>query len=206
MKDSLPPASLPSVPAAVADRPAGPVTVRIPDGDDRPRRVCDDCGFVHYENPKVIVGAVCTWQDRYLLVRRAIEPRIGYWTMPAGYMELGETTDVGAAREVWEEARARVTIGPLLALYNLPRISQVHMIYRAEMLSGDHAPGQESLETALFAWEDIPWSDLAYPTVHWALQAHRAMRGQVGFAPLGIPEGLDHSSAGPQFFAEETGY
>jgi len=168
--------------------PRDPFTLKVPHGDDRVRQVCEDCGFINYENPKVIVGAVCTWEDRYLLVRRAIEPRLGYWTMPAGYMELGETADAGAAREVWEEACAEVAVDCLLALYSIPRISQVHMIYRATMLSEAHEPGAESLESALFRWEDIPWDELAYPTVRWALEAHRATRGLDNFAPLGVPE------------------
>lgn len=175
-------------------RPRGPVIMKVPEGDDRPRKTCEDCGFIHYENPKVVVGAICTWQEGpdapelFLMARRAIEPRHGFWTMPAGYMELGETTEAGAAREVWEEARAEVEINDLLALYNLPRINQVHLIYRARMVSPEHGAGPESLETALMRWEDIPWGDLAFPTVTWALRAHRAMRGRTGFAPLGVPE------------------
>ena len=151
--------------------------------------VCGQCGHIFYENPKVIVGAVCCWEDRYLLCRRAIPPRIGFWTMPAGYMELAETTDQGAAREVWEEACARVEITDLLAIYNLPSISQVHMIYRARMLSPDCDAGPESLEVGLFRWEEIPWDELAYPNVAWSLRHHRETLGMTGFAPKGIPEG-----------------
>ncbi|MBF0306978.1 MAG: NUDIX hydrolase [Alphaproteobacteria bacterium] len=162
---------------------------KIPDGDDRERLVCVDCGHVHYDNPKIIVGAVCVWEDRFLLCRRAIEPRSGFWTMPAGYMELNETTAQGAAREVWEEARARVEIGPLLALYDLPRISQVHMIFAARMLTPEHGAGPESLEVGLFAWNEIPWDDLAYPTVRWSLEHFRDLEGQTAFAPRGVPEG-----------------
>jgi len=161
----------------------------IPEGDERERLVCNQCGYVFYENPKIIVGAVCTWNDaEFLLCRRAIEPRRGFWTMPAGFMELSETTEQGAMREVWEEARAKVEIDSLLAIYNLPVISQVHMIFRARMLSPDFAPGPESEAVALFRWEDIPWSDLAYPNVAWSLRHHRALVGQTGFAPRGIPE------------------
>lgn len=165
----------------------GRFSLQVPDGDDRERLICNTCGFINYENPKIVVGAVCTWQDHYLLVRRAIEPRIGYWTMPAGYMELGETTEAGAAREVWEEGCARVTVDALIGVFSLPRIGQVHMIYRAEMDSPDHAPGTESLETRLVRWEDIPWDDLAFPTVTWALKAHRGFAGQTGFGPVGVP-------------------
>ncbi len=159
----------------------------VPDGDDKERSVCGNCGHIFYENPKVIVGAVCCWEDRYLLCRRAIEPRSGFWTMPAGYMELAETTEQGAIREVWEEAGARVAINGLLAIYNIPVISQVHLIYRAQMLAPDFAAGMESLEVGLFAWDDIPWDDLAYPNVAWSLQHHRDLVGQTGFAPRGIP-------------------
>jgi len=169
--------------------PAGPVTRMIPEGDDRERLVCADCGFVLYENPKVIVGAVCGWEDRTLLCRRAIEPRLGYWTMPIGYMELHETTEQGALREVWEETQARVEIDALLGIYSIPEISQVHMIYRARMLSPACAPGIESLEVGLFRWDEIPWADLAYPNVRWSLEYDRDMKGRTGFPPRGRPAG-----------------
>lgn len=174
--------------APTDDLSTGRFSPRIPDGDDRHRLVCDTCGFINYQNPKVVVGAVCTWQDKYLLARRAIEPRVGYWTMPAGYMELGETTEAGAAREVWEEACATVEIDALLGVFSLPRIGQVHMIYRATLRIPDHDAGPESQETMLVSWEDIPWNDLAFPTVHWALKAHRQFLGKVGFAPIGVPD------------------
>lgn len=167
--------------------PFGPRIRKIPAGDDRARLVCAECGFILYENPKVIVGAVCTWEDRYLLCRRAIEPRRSYWTMPAGYMELHETTQQGAVREVWEEARAKVEVDGLLAIYDIPRISQVHMIYRARMLSPDCEPGPESEEVGLFRWEEIPWDHLAYPNVAWSLHHERELKGQTGFAPRGVP-------------------
>ena len=160
----------------------------VPEGDDRERMVCDDCGFIYYENPKIIVGAVCVWDGRYLLCRRAIEPRRGFWTSPAGYMELSETAEDGAVREVWEEARAKVEIDALLAVYSLPMISQVHLIYRARMLTADFAAGQESEAVDLFVWKDIPWGELAYPNVNWSLGHHRDLSGQSGFAPRGIPD------------------
>ncbi|OAN47977.1 NUDIX hydrolase [Paramagnetospirillum marisnigri] len=165
-------------------KPSGPTIRTIPDGDDRERLVCGDCGFVMYENPKVIVGAVCTWQDRYLLVRRAIEPRLGYWTMPVGYMELGETTEQGAAREVWEEAQARVEVDGLLTITSIPQISQVHLIYRARMLDDRFAAGPESLEVALLSWDDIPWDSLAYPNVRASLEYEREVKGVAAFPPL----------------------
>ena len=109
----------------MASKPAGPSVRSIPDGDSRERLVCPDCGFISYDNPKVVVGSVAVWEERILLCRRAIPPRVGLWTLPAGYLELNETTDAGAAREAWEEARARIAIDGLLAVYNIPRISQV---------------------------------------------------------------------------------
>lgn len=168
----------------------GPSIRMTPEGDERPRLVCVDCGFILYENPKVIVGAVVTWGDDYLLCRRAIDPRRGYWTMPAGFMELAETAETGAKREVWEEAGASVEIDALLGIYSLPQINQVHMIYRAPMVGQEFAAGSESLEVRLFAWEDIPWDDLAYPNVAWSLRYHRDLRGRTDFAPRGVPPGF----------------
>jgi ADP-ribose pyrophosphatase YjhB (NUDIX family) len=155
---------------------------KVPAGDNRLRRVCDECGFVDYVNPKVVVGAICTWGDKVLLCRRAIEPRRGYWTMPAGFLEEKEATEDGARREAWEEARAELEIEGLLGVYSVARISQVHIIYRARLRSPDVAAGEESLEVRLFAWEEIPWDDLAFPSVHWSLQHYRDSLGQATFA------------------------
>ena len=146
---------------------------RVPEGEDRERQVCDACGFVAYENPKVVVGSVVGHGGRILLCRRAIEPRRGFWTIPAGYMELGETAEEGALREAWEEARARLRLERLLAVYSIARIGQVQLIFRAGLTEDGFAPGPESLEVRLFAWEEIPWDDLAFPSVHWALRAWR---------------------------------
>lgn len=167
--------------------PAGPRVRTIPPGDERERLTCPDCGYIAYENPLIVVGSVATWEDRILLCRRAIDPRSGYWTLPAGFMEERETTAEGAAREAWEEARARIEVGPLLALYDIPRISQVQLIFRARLLSPDVAAGPESAEVGLFAWEEIPWAELAFPTVAWALREHHARLGQTGFAPAVNP-------------------
>ncbi len=164
---------------------------RIPEDDDRERLVCDACGFIHYENPKIVVGSVVAHGDKVLLCRRAIEPRAGYWTLPAGYMENHETPEQGAAREAWEEARAAIEIELLLGIYSIPRISQVQMIYRALLPSADFAPGPESQEVALFAWDEIPWDDIAFPSVHWALHHWRDSRKQKTFPPFTNPvEGL----------------
>lgn len=170
-----------------ASQPRGPSARQIPPGEDRERLVCAECGFVLYENPKIVVGSVASWGDRLLLCRRAIHPRKGFWTLPAGYLELGESTAEGAVREAWEEARARIEIDALLAVYNIPRISQVQLIYRARLLGPDIAAGPESAEVGLFEWDEIPWPDLAFPSVVWSLREHRARLGQSGFAPAGNP-------------------
>jgi ADP-ribose pyrophosphatase YjhB (NUDIX family) len=162
---------------------------KVPTGDNRERLVCDGCGFVDYVNPKIVVGAVCTWEDRVLLCRRAIEPRRGYWTMPAGFMEERESVDEGAAREAMEEAGADIEIGPLLGVWSVPRISQVHMMFVARMRSPHIEAGEESLEVRFFAWSEIPWADLAFPSVVAALRRFQEVRGRDSFeafvGPLG---------------------
>ena len=158
----------------MSGKQSGPSVKTIPAGDNRTRLVCPDCGYIEYANPKIVVGAVCTWDEKVLLCRRAIEPQRGLWTIPAGFMELGESTSEGAIREVWEEACAHVAIEGLVGVYEIPRISQLQMIYRAVMIGPAHAPGAESLDVGLFAWEGIPWDTLAFPSVGWALEAFRA--------------------------------
>ena len=170
-------------------RGAGPTSVMVPEGDNRPRHVCLDCGFIHYRNPLVVVGSVCVWDDRLLVCRRAIEPRKGYWTIPAGYLELDEATHAGAAREAAEEANADIAIERLLAVYNIPRISQVQVIYAARLNSAAVSPGEESLEVALLAWDDIPWSDLAFPSVRWALDHYRDATETGDWSPRANPSG-----------------
>jgi ADP-ribose pyrophosphatase YjhB (NUDIX family) len=161
----------------------------VPLGDNRPRLVCADCGFVNYENPKVVVGAVCGWEDRILLCRRSIEPRSGYWTLPAGYMELNETTADGARREAFEEARAQIDLVGVLAVYSIPRLSQVQVIYRARLLSPDVAAGAETEEVGLFRWEEIPWPDIAFPSVRWALDHYRQALALPSYPTQGNPVG-----------------
>jgi ADP-ribose pyrophosphatase YjhB (NUDIX family) len=146
---------------------------RIPEGDDRERLMCPDCGHVAYENPKVVVGSIVAEGDTVLLCRRAIEPRHGFWTIPAGYMEMGETVEEGARREAWEEARARITLDGVLAVYSIARLGQVQVIFRARMAEPGFEAGPESLEVRRFAWSEIPWDDLAFPSVRWALRAWR---------------------------------
>lgn len=167
---------------------AGPRLRTIPPGEDRERLVCPECQYIAYENPKIVVGSIVTDDaGRILLCRRAIEPRKGYWTLPAGYMELSETTEQGAAREAREEACAEIAIEGLLAIYNIPRISQVQLIYRARLADPTIAAGPESLEVAMFAWENIPWDDLAFPSVSWSLHQHRDRIGQKLGAPATNP-------------------
>ncbi len=156
----------------------------VPDGDTLPRAVCDTCGYVAYENPKIVTGAVVVADSKVLLCRRAIEPRRGFWTLPAGYLELNETVAEGAIREAWEEAQARIVLDGVLGLFSIARIGQVQVIYRAQFDGApDFTPGPESLDVRMFAWEDIPWSEIAFPSVHWSLQAWRAW----GDGPLGSP-------------------
>ena len=173
-----------------ASKPNGPVLERVPPGDDRPRLMCDDCGFVHYVNPKVIVGAVATWNGKFLLVKRAIEPRKGFWTIPAGFLEVGETVEAGAVRETWEEARAHIAIDALLGVYNITRIAQVYLVFRAHMVSETFSPGSESEEAELLPWDDIPWNDLAFPSVHWALEHYRDAEGQTEIVPAREPPAI----------------
>ncbi len=141
------------------------VAWRIPDGDSVPREVCGACGAIHYRNPKVVVGCLATWEDRVLLCRRAIEPRHGLWTLPAGFMENGETLAAGAARETIEEARARVDVGELYTVISLPQISQVYVMFRSRLLDLDFGPGPESLEVRLFHEDEIPWDRIAFRTI-----------------------------------------
>ncbi len=162
-------------------------SLRLPEGDTHKRLVCDDCGWIHYVNPKVVVGAVCSWQGKLLLCRRAIEPRSGYWTMPAGYLEERETTEQGAAREAHEEAEADIEIEALLAVYNIPRLSQVQIIYKAKLRSGAVAPGVESAEVGFFGWDEVPWDDLAFPSVRWALDHYHAVEHQSVFTAFTNP-------------------
>lgn len=159
-------------------------TTRVPPDDTHQRAVCDTCGWVAYDNPKVVVGSVVAHNGQVMLCRRAIEPRRGFWTLPAGYLEHGETLAEGAQREAFEEAGAVIRLDGTLALYSISRIGQVQVIFRGTFADGPRfAPGVESLDVKLFDWEDIPWNELAFPSVHWSLHAWR----QAGTGPLGAP-------------------
>ncbi|MDX5364121.1 MAG: NUDIX hydrolase [Pseudazoarcus pumilus] len=152
------------------------VRLRIPAGDTLPRHVCSDCGTIHYSNPKLVVGTVAEYGDRILLCRRAIEPRHGFWTLPAGFMENGESTVEGAARETREEACAQVEVGELFTLISIPHIDQVHLMYRARLPAPEFAAGAESLEVALLGEHEIPWSSLAFRTIEVTLRHYFADR------------------------------
>ncbi|MGF1462494.1 MAG: NUDIX domain-containing protein [Maricaulaceae bacterium] len=156
---------------------------KIPQGDERERAVCDACGFVDYVNPKIVAGAVVAAADgRILMCKRAIEPRRGFWTLPAGYMEEGESVEAGAAREAREEACCEIAIDALIGVYSIPRISQVQLFFRASLAS-DIAAGPESEAVALYEWERIPRAEIAFPSVVWALEDWRATKDETCFAP-----------------------
>jgi ADP-ribose pyrophosphatase YjhB (NUDIX family) len=139
--------------------------LRIPEGDTLARFVCPDCGTIHYQNPKVVVGCLPIWEDKVLLCRRAIEPRHGLWTLPAGFLENNETLETGAMRETLEEADARVTIDGLYVMISIVHVSQVYVMFRARLLDLAFGPGSESLEVRLFAEDEIPWESIAFRTI-----------------------------------------
>ena len=155
-----------------------PVTQRVPEGDNRPRYICSHCSTIHYENPKVVVGCVPIYQDQILLCKRAIEPRFGLWTLPAGFMENGESLAEGAARETLEEANASVTLGELYTVFSLPHISQVYVFFLSELDNLDFYPGEESLETKLFSEDQIPWTELAFPVISETLRNYFSDRSK----------------------------
>ena len=158
------------------------VNTRIPPGDNRERFVCDACGTVHYQNPNNVAGAILTWQDRVLLCKRAIEPRYGLWTLPAGFMENNESVHQAAARESIEEANAKPGHLSLFGVFSMPYISQVYLMFHGKLLSTEISPGEESLDVGLFTRDQIPWDELAFPVVTYSLQLyfqHGAYSGKV---------------------------
>lgn len=160
----------------------GTTAEKIPLGDHQVRRVCTQCSYIHYVNPKVICGALALWENKVLLCRRAIEPRYGLWTLPAGYMELFETMEQGAARETREEAEAEVEIQQLYCMYNIPRIGQIYVLFKADLIEGKFGAGEETIESRLFAEDEIPWNDLAFPSVERTLQHYFADRKTGSFS------------------------
>jgi len=168
---------------------ASPVAKRVPPGDSLPRYVCDQCGEIHYQNPKLVVGSVPEWEGRLLLCRRAIEPRYGYWTLPAGFMENDETAGEGALRETLEEAGAQVQLAEPFSMISVPRVNQVHLFFRARLVDLQFRPGAETLEVALFEEAGVPWREIAFRTVALTLErwfADRA-RGAFGFHAADVP-------------------
>jgi ADP-ribose pyrophosphatase YjhB (NUDIX family) len=166
---------------------AHPVTVAIPEGDNRPRYVCTHCGTIHYQNPKLVIGSIPVWEGggtadgglKVLLCKRAIEPRYGYWTLPAGFMENEETTAEAAVRETEEEAGANIELGNLFTLLNVAHVHQVHLFYLARLRDLDFAPGIESLDVQMFSEAEIPWDDLAFPTIRTTLELFFADRARM---------------------------
>ena len=156
---------------------------RIPPGDDRARQICANCGHIHYVNPKIVVGSIPVWGEQILLCKRAIEPRYGKWTLPAGFMEEGETLEEGAVRETLEEAGARITIEQLYASYSLPGISQVYVLFLAKLDDLNYSAGTESLEVALFHERENPWDELAFATIREGLKRYFADRVKGTFTP-----------------------
>ena len=146
------------------------VRIEIPIGDSRERHVCIECDTIHYNNPRIITGCLVTSGDKVLLCKRSIEPRSGYWTLPAGFMENGESAEIGAARETWEEAKAKVDVKNLYTVFSIPEISQVYMIFMADLIGNEYAAGEESEEVELFSEPDIPWKEIAFPAMHITLQ------------------------------------
>lgn len=153
----------------------------IPQGDNRPRHVCGACNEIYYQNPKIVVGCIPEWEDTVLLCRRAIEPRYGYWTLPAGFMENDETTSEAAERETLEEANARVELLGLYTVMNIPHTNQVYMMFRSRLLDLDFGPGSESLEVKLFREDEIPWRELAFPTIIHTLELYFEERRKARF-------------------------
>jgi len=160
---------------------AAPVVQRVPPGDTLPRWVCDQCGEIHYQNPRLVVGSIPEYQGKLLLCRRAIEPRYGYWTLPAGFMENAETTAQAALRETLEESGARIELGAPFSMISVPHVNQVHLFYLARVLELDFKPGEESLEVALWEEADIPWKQIAFRTVGLTLKHWFADRGRRAF-------------------------
>jgi ADP-ribose pyrophosphatase YjhB (NUDIX family) len=165
------------------------VVQRVPPGDTLPRWVCDNCGEIHYQNPKLVVGTIPEHEGRVLLCRRAIEPRYGYWTLPAGFMENDETAAQAALRETLEEAGSTVELGEPFTLISVPRVNQVHLFYRARLRDLEFKPGEETLEVALLDEAAIPWQEIAFRTVGLTLKRWFAdrERGTFGFHAEDLP-------------------
>ena len=147
-----------------------PVTLRVPEGDNLPRYICDACQTIHYQNPNIVTGSIPVLGDKILLCRRAIEPRYGLWTLPAGFMENAETLEQAAMRESMEEARANVHLDQLYTVFSLPHVNQVYVMFRATLLDENFSAGPESLEVRLFSEDEIPWHELSFKTIYHTLK------------------------------------
>lgn len=161
---------------------------RVPNGDTLERHVCSECKWIHYENPRIIVTGLCVWENQVLFCRRAIPPRYGFWTLPGGFLEVGETMEEGTQREVFEEAGARIEVESLLGTYSIARIGQVHMVYLARMTSAEFAAGAESLDVKLFPIGQLsfPWAELAFPVNCWTLRDFLSLKGEPVLQPFRI--------------------
>jgi len=168
------------------------VVLRIPDGDNRARYVCDECQTIHYQNPNIVAGCIPEWEGRILLCQRAIEPRYGLWTLPAGFMENGETTEQAALRETREEAGAQVEIADLFGIFSIPHISQVYLLYRGSLYDGVFTPGPESLQCRLFDEQEIPWEKLAFPVMTETLERYYRFKNEGNGFPLQRGEIIKH--------------
>jgi ADP-ribose pyrophosphatase YjhB (NUDIX family) len=159
-----------------------PVALKVPPGDNLPRHVCDACSAIHYVNPRMVIGCIAEWEDRILLCRRAIEPRYGLWTLPAGFMENGETVAQAAARETLEEAKARVELAEMFTVLSVPHVNQVHIFYRARLLDLDFGPGAESLDVKLVPEAEVPWREIAFRTISTTLRHYYSDRKSGSFS------------------------
>jgi ADP-ribose pyrophosphatase YjhB (NUDIX family) len=169
-----------------------PVSKKIPMGDNLPRFVCDSCQVIHYHNPKIVAGCIPEWEEQVLLCRRAIEPKSGLWTFPAGFMEIGEGTEEAARRETFEEAHAQVSITRLHSVLSLPHIGQVYMIFIGRLVAREFEAGLESLDVQLFNRKDIPWNEIAFPVVKDALRRYLedVERGEFRLHVADLPDRL----------------
>ena len=164
------------------------IETKIPEGDTHNRKVCSSCNFIIYENPKVVVGSVCTYKNKFLMCKRAIDPQKGLWTLPAGYLENDESVEDGAIREAFEEAYAKVKINNLLAVYSLKHVNKIQILFHSELIDEDIKPGIESLDVGLFNWEEIYWDKIAFPSVTWALKNFKERQNLNTFRVFTNPE------------------
>ena len=160
------------MPIKYCNQCGSPTAIKIPHGDNLPRALCEVCGYIQYENPRVIVGCIPEWKDKILLCKRAIEPRLGYWTLPAGFLENNETTQEGALRETLEEANAEAAVIEAFSLIDIPHINQIYLLYRAQLANASFSPTFESSEVALFDEATLPWDQIAFAAIKQSLERY----------------------------------